>query len=322
MVNMQVQLLSAQTKVVQTGLKMQAAQANLGQLTSLVTSMQGTEAAVGRAIFALSTTVLDHRMRALDLVYQACSAFEYAHNSRCPALSAMPDPSSSYQVFQSAITNSLTGLDTVWSASQCFCNVSWIEEDPGFIGNLSSTGKAVLDFTDLNNFILQMDFSSSWDNVHMYQMNLKPYGIKPLNWNHPGVYPTLKLYVAPTGEFINTFTDPLSNTRYIRNYVAPPYTFAVSMQPTNSWTVTTPGSLTDNDAARFYVPTPYTRFSVYGDPEMVAQWDWSEVWGVQVELWGYATNAPSASASKNGNGMCSSSCASASKVALHAIGAA
>ncbi|KAI9027747.1 hypothetical protein DFJ74DRAFT_660306 [Hyaloraphidium curvatum] len=317
MVNLQIQLLGAQNKLVQSGVKLQSAIDQKARITSLINAIEADEQAVAAAVMELSLTQLERKMRAVDLVYQACAAFEYAHNAPCPAAANMPDPSSPAADFANAVRDALTGLDSVFQVSQCMCNVSWITTEPSFIGNLSANGRATLDLTNLSDDLLNYYFASTWDNVHTFQINLKPYGIKPSGFTPPGAIPTLQLLISPSGEYLNTFTQ--GGTRYVRPFLATPYTFAMAAQPSNGWKVTVPGGLTDDGAARFYVPTPYSRFDVRGDPNQPQDWDWTGVWGVQVEIWGYATH--SSAGQNTGSGPICSSCSSASQAAMKAIGA-
>ncbi|KAI9007825.1 hypothetical protein DFJ74DRAFT_759380 [Hyaloraphidium curvatum] len=312
MVNLQIQLLAAQNKLVQSGVKLQSAQQQRARIADLVASIAGQEAAVGPAVTELSLSLLDRKMRALDLVHQACAAFEYAHTQPCP--SAMPDPSSSAAAFTAAANAALTGLNQVFDVSQCLCNISWVTTDPAFIGGLTSSGQGVLDLTNLTDPYINY-FFNPWDNVHVYQLNLKPYGVAPTGFTPPGVDPLLNLLVTPSGEFTNTFVS--GGVRYQKEFLATPYTFAIGVQPTKNWIVTTPGALTDDASAAFYVPTPFARFTVRADPNAEQQWDFSKVWGVQVEIWAYGSHTSGAS---TGGAICST-CQTASQAALKAIGA-
>ncbi|KAI9003876.1 hypothetical protein DFJ74DRAFT_419264 [Hyaloraphidium curvatum] len=314
MVNLQIQLLAAQNKLVQSGVKLQSAIAQRAKIADMVASIAGQEIALGAAVTETSLSLLDRKMRALDLVHQACAAFEYAHTQPCPAV--MPDPSSSAADFTAAANAALTGLNQVFQISQCLCNTSWIATDPGFVGNLSSSGRAVLDLSDLSDEYVSYLFSSSWNNVHMFQLNLKPYGIKPTGFTPPGIHPTLQLLVTPSGAFENLLSS--GGTRYVKSFLATPYQFAIGVQPTNNWAVTTPGALTDDASAAYYVPTPFARFDVRADPTSQQQWDWTGVWGVQVEIWGYAAHVTSQA---NTGGPICSTCSTASVEAMKRIGA-
>ncbi|KAI9033489.1 hypothetical protein DFJ74DRAFT_727824 [Hyaloraphidium curvatum] len=317
LVGLQTQLLSAQIKAVQSAAKLQSAQAAQQRIGALIASAQGSEAAVGAATSELALNLLERKMRALDLVYQTGIAFGYAQTATFAMPNGLPDPSTSAADFASAINDALAGLDNQKTFSQCVCNSSWIEMDPVFIGNLSSTGVGYLDLRDPSKPALR-NYFGALDNVHMLQINVKPYGIRFNGTAIPGVTPTLALDITPTGDFSNTFTDRSGN-RFVERFLAVPFGFSMVVEPTNNWKVDVPGSLTDDAAAKFYVPGAYGNFRISGDPNMVASWDWSAVWGVQVEIWGYAEKAQAQAAQATGLGTCASQCSSFSKQALAII---
>lgn len=216
----------------------------------------------------------------------ACRAYEYAFTKPCPASIGGADPSSSAAVFASSVNQAMQAISTAFDATQCFCNASWIETGKSFIGNLSSTGRAVLDLTNVNKPELAAYFSS-FENIHIHQMNLKPYGIRAVSGVIPQVPPTLTLLITPSGNFTNVFVSPNSGTLYSASYLATPYTLAMQVQPTANWAVNIPGSLSNQGSGKYYVPTPFARFSIRESPDDSVTWDWSKVWGVQVELWGF-----------------------------------
>ncbi|KAI9006414.1 hypothetical protein DFJ74DRAFT_690731 [Hyaloraphidium curvatum] len=154
------------------------------------------------------------------------------------------------------------------------------------------------------------NFFGGFDNVHIYQLNLKPYGIRLANAN--GVQnPTLHLEIIPVGSFVNTFSH--SGVWYQREYNAKPLAFNPVIEPLNDWSVITPGSLAGYSQALVYMPTPYTRFLVRPRTDaMVAEWDWSGVWGAQIEMWGSFRPTSSLSAGVAAGKMGSCTCPSPS----------
>lgn len=282
----QIQLLAAQNNYVQDGLKLQTSHAQNKTISDLLARMQAQENALDlpRTVLEGNLNLLDGKMRALDLFNQACDAYSYAYTAECPIKAAKmaPNPTSTAEVFQSAIMGSLSSLDNMFQQSSCFCNASFVVTDPGFIGNLTANkGTAILDLSSPLNLQLYSYFGP-FDNVHIYQINLKPYGIVPLT-QFSGI-PQLTIDVKPVGLFENTYS--YSGVWYERQFLAKPYGVQVQLQPTNDWTVVTGGSLAGSPGAQVYSPTPYTRFQVQEDPNDLVTWDWSKVWGVQVELWG------------------------------------
>ncbi|KAI9010742.1 hypothetical protein DFJ74DRAFT_685484 [Hyaloraphidium curvatum] len=311
LVGLQVQLLNAQIKAIQSGSKLQAAQQQSANIGKLVAQAQQSFNYIGTATAELALNLLDRKMRALDLTYQVSRAFAYANTETFTQPQGLPDPSTPALGFATAINDAINGLESAITLSQCFCNVSWIETDPVLIANLSTSGVGFLDFRDPSKYALRNFFGGN-DNVHLLQINLKPYGIKANGTQIPGITPQLQLDIAPTGEFWNTFTDASGN-RWKEQFLATPYTYSMEVEPTNGWAVTMPGSLSPDAAAKFYVPTVYGNFRISGDPNMVATWDWSGVWGLQVELWGYAVRAGPGQATATG---CSGQCSTMSSRAL------
>ncbi|KAI9024230.1 hypothetical protein DFJ74DRAFT_667757 [Hyaloraphidium curvatum] len=282
----QIQLLSAQTKYVQDGLKLQAAQAQRDKVATVLARLRAQEGSLDlpAAVTEGYLDLLDGKMRALELFDQACDAYSFAYTAECPlrASGMAPNPTSPAAVFKAAVQGSLASLDDVFHGSSCFCNASFVVTDPGFIGNLTARqGEAVLDLSDITNPQL-FNFFGPFDDVHIYQLNLKPYGIVPID-PPPDTTPTLTLDIRPVGLFTNTFS--YSGGWYERQFLARPYGISVQMEPTNAWTVITPGTLSGLEAGKVYAPSPYARWSVRESKEGVA-WDWGGVWGVQVEMWG------------------------------------
>ncbi|KAI9015419.1 hypothetical protein DFJ74DRAFT_261079 [Hyaloraphidium curvatum] len=316
LVSLQTQLVTAQLKMLQSAIKLQAAQAAQSSIGNLVTAAQSSQAALVDAAVAVQLDLLDRKMLALDLLYQVGAAYAFARTAPGSQPSAMPDPSSPVGAFTSAVRSAIQALDNQISISQPVCNASWIEEDPYLIGNLSTTGIGYLDLRDPTKPALA-NFFSGLDDVHMLQINLKPYGIKFNGTDIPGLTPALQLDIDPTGEYRNTF-HAANAQRYVESFLATPWSFAMVAEPTNGWQVTTPGSLTTDASAKYYVPSVYGKYRVSGDPDMTASWDWSGVWGLQVEIWGYATK-PGNNAAATGGAAKLAACSSLSRAVLAAV---
>lgn len=298
LVGIESQLVTAQLKMVLTAAKLQAAQEAQATITGLVQAAQGSAGAIAAAATEVQLDLVDRKVRTLDLVYQVEQAQGFARTATFAQPQPLPDPSSPAGDFVSAVQTAIYALDHQVDLSQPICNASWIIYDPVFISNISSTGIGFLDFRDPSQATL-LNFFSGLDNVHMMQINLKPFGIQFNGTAIPGITPVLQLDISPTGEYRNTFTGP-TGTRYVEDFLAAPWRFAMQVQPTNNWQVIVPGSLTGNAAQKYYVPSVYGRWRVAGDPNMVASWNWTGVWGVGVEIYGFATLPNSAQAVTGG----------------------
>ncbi|KAI9019673.1 hypothetical protein DFJ74DRAFT_673994 [Hyaloraphidium curvatum] len=176
----QIQLLSAQNKYVQDGLKLQAAQAQRDKVALVVQRLQDVENSLDlpAAVTEGYLDLLDGKMRALELFGQACDAYSFAYTAECPlrASGMAPNPTSPAAVFKAAVQGSLASLDDVFHGSSCFCNASFVVTDPGFIGNLTGgNGTAVLDLSDPTNQQLY-NFFGPFDDVHVYQLNVGLHG--------------------------------------------------------------------------------------------------------------------------------------------------
>ncbi|KAI9004978.1 hypothetical protein DFJ74DRAFT_646851 [Hyaloraphidium curvatum] len=306
MIAANIALLGANNDVVSAAARLQAAQAARDRVAAARAGVEDRLVDVNRAILELGLDSVDAKVRAMQLVTEACLAFEYAFTAPCPAKvkGEMPDPSSPAATFKIAALEALQGLDQASLQSQCICNGSFVVTDPAFIGNLSSTGSAVLDLTDPTLPALANIFGP-YENLHLFQLVLKPYGITFNGTAVPGTTPVLHLDVAPSGEYLNIFTDG-NGQPWLAAFLATPYRWGISLQPSASWKVVVPGSLADKDAAKFYVPTPLARFTVRESAYSVPGWDWRGVWGVQVEMWAYGRLRPAyRSAVAASSGMCS-----------------
>jgi hypothetical protein len=206
-----------------------------------------------------------------------------------------PNLASPTKDFAYQLDAALSDVTQVASLEQCFCNVSWIITEPSFISNLSANASATLDLSDPWSELTR-DLRA-YDNFHVLLMNLKPFGIVPAGTNPQ---PTLILTVTSNGEYRSLTTDPASGQRLVQGFMAPTFPVGMSMQPTLDWKVTEYGALIDTESGKNYVPTPYTRFLVE-ENQLGSRWNWSGVWGVQIELWGFARNAFSGS---NAPGVC------------------
>ncbi|KAI9025655.1 hypothetical protein DFJ74DRAFT_665067 [Hyaloraphidium curvatum] len=313
-VGLQTQLLSAQVKVVQSGVKLQAAQEAQARIADLIVAAQASGDALAPAVREILLNLLERKMRTLDLVYQIGQAYSFARTAFTHA-GLVPDPSSSVADFTAAVNGAIQALDNQAAMSQPVCNSSWIHMDPTFISDLSAHGTAFLDLRDPTLPALRNHFGGL-DDVHMLQINLKPYGIQFVGDAAPGDTPILQLDIKPTGEYRNTLTLP-TGARYIEDFLATPWTYAMQVEPTNGWHVTVPGALTSDASARYYVPSVFGKFRISPSANMDPNdWDWSGVWGVQVEISGFAVRAGASNAAAGVAGLAACSALSRNALAL------
>lgn len=272
--------ISQVNQVVLSTIRYQAALSQMQELQKSVDAFASQASAVSSAVLKLQETALETKLRAMDRLDQACKAYEFATTQDCPAGDSVK-LGSSPEEFAAQTKAVLDALSTSASASQCICNMTFVVTDPVFIGNLSTGATAILDLAkeDVNGRLLL------FDNIHINMMNIKPAGIK-VSGNASS--PTwLRYIVAGSSEFANTAWSE-SQGRIVNYYSAPAVPIQMIYEPTagSGLRPVVPGSLTDEDTATFFVPTPYTRFAIR-DASKGVKWDYSSVQSVLVELWGF-----------------------------------
>ncbi|KAI9025447.1 hypothetical protein DFJ74DRAFT_755739 [Hyaloraphidium curvatum] len=287
LVKAQVNYLAAQNKELVAALKFQAAQAEATALQARANQLANDETAVVDAVIEMEFSLMKQKLRSLGLIWEACSAYEFAKTLPCPVNSSFsyPSLSSPAKYFAYQLDAALASVTQVADLEQCFCNISWVITEPTFIGNLSANGSAVLDLSDPWGELVR-DLRP-FDNFHVLRMDLKPFGIQPAGTNPD---PILALTVTSNGEYRSLTTDPASGQRLVQSFMAPTFPLGLTLQPTIGWKVVEFADLIDVETGKDYVPTPYTRFLVEDNP-LGSRWNWSGVFAVQIELWGYGRNS-------------------------------
>ncbi|KAI9019138.1 hypothetical protein DFJ74DRAFT_769915 [Hyaloraphidium curvatum] len=287
LVKAQINYLAAQNKELVAALKYQAALAEANTLQARANQLATDETAVVEAVIDMEFSLITQKLRSLGLIYEACAAYQFAKTLPCPLNSSFSYPSltSPTKYFAYQLDAALSSVTEVADLEQCFCNISWIITEPSFIGNLSTNGSAVLDLSDpWSDNVRDL---RAYDNFHVLRMALKPYGIRPAGTNPS---PTLVMTVTSNGVYRSLATDPSSGQRLVESFMAPTFPVGMTLQPTDDWKVVEFADLISAETGKDYVPTAYTRFLLEENP-LGSRWDWSGVWGVQIELWGYGRNS-------------------------------
>lgn len=174
MVQSQIQVLNAQGQVVEDLLNVQAATAQYGNINTLLQRTEGAASGFPEAYFEAQMSVIEGKLRALQVFHGMMDAFSFANTNNHPMenLGLMPDLSSTASTINGSIYGAMQHVGSIFEGSSCFCNASWIITDPGFIGNLSANHSAWLDLTNVTEPNLYNVFGG-YDNVHIWQMNVR-----------------------------------------------------------------------------------------------------------------------------------------------------